>query len=165
MPKAALTAAETTRAADLLAAVDFRKGKGLVPVVVQERRTGGVLMLAYANRQALDKTLRTGLAHYYSRSRRKLWLKGESSGHVQRIEEVRLDCDGDTLLYVVDQKGPACHEGFRSCFFRRADLPAPQAEAARQAGLPAGAAPAGGAWRIVGRRLKSPERIYGGRGG
>ena len=89
---------------------------GLVPVVTQESRSGDVLMVAFANRDALDRTLTTGLAHYYSRSRGVLWQKGETSAHVQRIVEVRLDCDGDTLLYRVEQTGPACHTGARTCF-------------------------------------------------
>ena len=91
---------------------------GLIPVVVQD--VGGeVLMLAYANEEAIRKTLETGYAHYYSRSRNKLWMKGETSGNVQRIVEVRVDCDCDSLLYIVEQKGNACHTGNRSCFFRR----------------------------------------------
>jgi phosphoribosyl-ATP pyrophosphohydrolase/phosphoribosyl-AMP cyclohydrolase len=89
---------------------------GLVPVVAQERRSGDVLMLAYADRDALARTLSTGEAHYYSRSRRGPWRKGETSGHVQRVVEVRLDCDGDAVLYRVDQTGPACHTGERTCF-------------------------------------------------
>ena len=90
---------------------------GLVPVVAQERRSGDVLMLAYADRDALARTLSTGEAHYYSRSRRAPWRKGETSGHVQRVVEVRLDCDGDAVLYRVEQTGPACHTGERTCFF------------------------------------------------
>ena len=89
---------------------------GLVPVVAQEHRSGDVLMVAYANREALEHTLATGFAYYYSRSRRALWKKGETSGHVQRIAEMRLDCDGDTVLYRVDQTGPACHTGAPTCF-------------------------------------------------
>ncbi|HEX2225036.1 MAG TPA: bifunctional phosphoribosyl-AMP cyclohydrolase/phosphoribosyl-ATP diphosphatase HisIE [Thermoanaerobaculia bacterium] len=89
---------------------------GLVPVVAQERRSGDVLMVAYADREALERTLSTGLAHYYSRSRRTLWRKGETSGHEQRVAEIRLDCDGDTVLYRVEQTGPACHTGTRTCF-------------------------------------------------
>lgn len=89
---------------------------GLVPVVAQENRTGDVLMVAYADREALERTARTGFAHYFSRSRRTLWRKGESSGHVQRVREIRLDCDGDTVLYRVEQDGPACHRGTRTCF-------------------------------------------------
>jgi phosphoribosyl-AMP cyclohydrolase len=98
-----------------LSAVKFG-ADGLVPVVTQESRSGDVLMVAYANREALDRTLSTGLAHYFSRSRGRLWQKGETSGHVQRITEVRLDCDGDTVLYRVEQTGPACHTGTRTCF-------------------------------------------------
>jgi phosphoribosyl-ATP pyrophosphohydrolase/phosphoribosyl-AMP cyclohydrolase len=89
---------------------------GLVPVVAQERQSGDVLMLAYADRDALARTLATGEAHYYSRSRQAPWRKGETSGHVQRVVEVRLDCDGDAVLYRVDQTGPACHTGERTCF-------------------------------------------------
>jgi phosphoribosyl-AMP cyclohydrolase / phosphoribosyl-ATP pyrophosphohydrolase len=98
-----------------LSAVKFG-ADGLVPVVTQESRSGDVLMVAYANREALDRTLSTGLAHYFSRSRGKLWQKGETSGHVQRMVEVRLDCDGDAVLYRVEQTGPACHTGTRTCF-------------------------------------------------
>jgi phosphoribosyl-ATP pyrophosphohydrolase/phosphoribosyl-AMP cyclohydrolase len=94
---------------------------GLVPVVAQEVRSGDVLMLAFANREALERTLTTGLAHYYSRSRAALWQKGESSGHLQRVKEVRLDCDGDAVLYRVEQTGPACHTGTRTCFARTVD--------------------------------------------
>ncbi len=102
-----------------IAELDFAKGDGLIPVVAQEAATGQVLMVAYANREAVEKTVQTGLAHYYSRSRQKLWKKGEESGHMQSIKEVRVDCDADTLLYIVDQVGPACHTGEHSCFFRK----------------------------------------------
>ncbi len=98
-----------------LSAVRFG-ADGLVPVVTQESRSGDVLMVAFANRDALDRTLSTGLAHYFSRSRGVLWQKGETSGHVQRVTEVRLDCDGDAVLYRVEQTGPACHTGARTCF-------------------------------------------------
>jgi phosphoribosyl-ATP pyrophosphohydrolase/phosphoribosyl-AMP cyclohydrolase len=98
-----------------LSAVRFG-ADGLVPVVTQESRSGDVLMVAFANRDALDRTLSTGLAHYFSRSRGILWQKGETSGHVQRVTEVRLDCDGDAVLYRVEQTGPACHTGTRTCF-------------------------------------------------
>ncbi len=98
-----------------LSAVRFG-ADGLVPVVTQESRSGDVLMVAFANRDALDRTLTTGLAHYYSRSRGVLWQKGETSTHIQRVVEVRLDCDGDTILYRVEQTGPACHTGTRTCF-------------------------------------------------
>ena len=89
---------------------------GLVPVVAQERRSGDVLMVAYADREALERTVSTGLAHYFSRSRKTLWRTGETSGHEQRVAEIRLDCDGDTVLYRVEQSGPACHTGARTCF-------------------------------------------------
>ena len=98
-----------------LSAVKFG-ADGLVPVVTQESRSGDVLMVAYANREALDRTLSTGLAHYFSRSRGTLWQKGETSKHVQRVTEVRLDCDGDAVLYRVEQTGPACHTGAPTCF-------------------------------------------------
>ena len=89
---------------------------GLVPVVAQESRSGDVLMLAWANREALERSAATGQAHYYSRSRGTLWRKGETSGHRQVIREIRIDCDGDTVLYRVEQTGPACHTGARTCF-------------------------------------------------
>jgi phosphoribosyl-AMP cyclohydrolase / phosphoribosyl-ATP pyrophosphohydrolase len=98
-----------------LSAVRFG-ADGLVPVVTQESRSGDILMLAYANRDALDRTLSTGLAHYYSRSRGTLWQKGETSGQAQRVTEIRLDCDGDAVLYRVEQEGSACHTGTRTCF-------------------------------------------------
>jgi phosphoribosyl-AMP cyclohydrolase / phosphoribosyl-ATP pyrophosphohydrolase len=91
--------------------------RGLVPVVAQDSRTGEVLMLAYANEEAIEKTIESGEAHYYSRSRGELWRKGETSGNTQRVVEVRLDCDGDALLYRVAPRGPACHTGENSCFF------------------------------------------------
>ena len=98
-----------------LSAVRFG-ADGLVPVVAQESRSGDVLMVAFADRDALERTAESGMAHYFSRSRRTLWRKGESSGHVQRVREIRLDCDGDTVLYRVEQHGPACHTGTRTCF-------------------------------------------------
>ena len=91
---------------------------GLVPVIVQEKRTREVLMLAYANAEALELTRSTGYAHYYSRSRQKLWKKGEESGHVQQVCRVLVDCDADTILYEVEQVGAACHTGHTSCFYR-----------------------------------------------
>ncbi len=99
--------------------LDFEKFSGLLPVIAQEQTSGKVLMLAYANLEAVRKTQETGYAHYWSRSRNKLWKKGESSGHVQQITEVLVDCDEDTLLYKVSQTGPACHTGEKSCFFRK----------------------------------------------
>ena len=96
----------------------FRKSE-LIPAVVQEYKTNEVLMLAYMNRESLRKTLETGYTWFYSRSRRKLWNKGETSGHVQRVVRVTADCDNDTLLVVVEQTGPACHTGSKSCFFNK----------------------------------------------
>jgi len=92
---------------------------GLVPVVAQDARTGDVLMVAWANHDALAQTLETGEGHYWSRSRQALWRKGETSGHVQQVTEIRLDCDRDTVLYRVRQTGPACHTGARTCFVSR----------------------------------------------
>ena len=100
--------------------VDFGDD-GLVPAVAQDADSKDVLMLAYVSPAALEATLETGLAHYYSRSREELWQKGQSSGHTQQIEEVRVDCDADTLLYLVEQSGGACHTGRETCFYRRID--------------------------------------------
>lgn len=91
---------------------------GLIPVVVQDFQTSEVLMVAYMNKEALDKSIETGMAHYWSRSRNKLWLKGETSGHFQYIKSISIDCDGDALLIKVEQKGGACHTGNYSCFYR-----------------------------------------------
>ncbi len=110
---------------------------GLAPAVAQSADDGEVLMLAYVDEEALERTLETGEAHYYSRSRDELWHKGESSGHTQEIEEVRVDCDADTLLYLVRQEGGACHTGHRSCFYRTIE---------------------GG---DVGERVFDPEEVYG----
>ena len=98
--------------------LDFKNFSGLLPVIAQDHLSGRVLMLAFANLEAVRKTQETGYAHYWSRSRNTLWKKGESSGHVQQIKEVLVDCDEDTLLYKVSQTGPACHTGANSCFFR-----------------------------------------------
>ena len=94
---------------------------GLIPVVVQDSKTRDVLMVAYANQDAIDLTRKTGFAHYFSRSRRKLWKKGEESGHFQRVSKILVDCDEDCVLYLVEQTGAACHTGYRSCFFRTID--------------------------------------------
>ena len=93
--------------------------KGLIPAVVQEWKTGEVLMVAYMNAESLKRTVESGLTWYWSRSRQKFWQKGETSGNVQRVKDILYDCDQDTLLIKVDQTGPACHTGERSCFFRR----------------------------------------------
>lgn len=97
--------------------LDFDENE-LLPAVAQDAETGEVLMLAYVSPDALAKTQNTGLAHYYSRSRDELWQKGSSSGHIQRVREIRVDCDGDALLYRIEQEGGACHTGHRSCFYR-----------------------------------------------
>jgi phosphoribosyl-AMP cyclohydrolase len=101
---------------NLMQKLDWKKGNGLIPVVTQDAETKAMLMLAYANKEALEKTLSTGFAHYWSRSRGKLWMKGETSGHTQKIVRVVADCDYDALLYIVEQKGPACHTGEATCF-------------------------------------------------
>lgn len=92
---------------------------GLVPVIVQSIKDKDVLMLAYMNKEALIKTLETGRMHYYSRSRKKLWMKGEESGNYQEVRDMYIDCDNDALLFIVEQKGGACHTGHYSCFFRQ----------------------------------------------
>ena len=120
--------------------LDFNKSGGLIPTVVEDAATGEVLMLAYMSEESFRETLRTGLACYYSRSRKELWVKGQTSGHVQKVKEIYLDCDGDTLLLKVEQVGgAACHTGFRSCFFRRY---------------------ADGRWQEVGRPVFDPREVY-----
>lgn len=113
---------------------------GLIPAVAQDEETGDVLMVAYMNREAFEKTLKTGLAHYWSRSRNELWQKGATSGNVQEVQSVRIDCDADTVLLEVIQSGGACHEGYRSCFFREVD---------------------GDNLRITLERVFDPKRVYG----
>jgi len=123
----------------------FEKLGGLIPGIVQDHRTGEVLMLGYLNREALGQTQRTGEVHFFSRSRNRLWKKGETSGHVLRLREIRLDCDADALLLLVEPVGPGvCHEGYRSCFFRRFD--------------------ADGAPRVIAERAFLPVEIYGKQG-
>ena len=120
--------------------IDFDKASGLVPAIAQDADSGQVLMLAWMNREAFDETLRTKRACYYSRSRGRLWRKGEESGHVQEVREVYLDCDADTILLKVRQKGgAACHEGYASCFFRRVD---------------------GDKLQVVGERVFDPKQVY-----
>jgi len=100
--------------------IDFKRGQGLVPAIIQDWKTGEVLMVAYMNADSWAKTLETGKACFWSRSRQKLWLKGETSGHVQMVKEIYLDCDNDALLLKVEQVGgAACHTGYRSCFYRQ----------------------------------------------
>ena len=101
--------------------VDLDFDGGLLPAVAQDADSGEVLMLAYVSPEAVERTRESGLAHYYSRSRDELWQKGATSGHVQHVREVRVDCDGDALLYLVEQEGGACHTGHRSCFYRTVD--------------------------------------------
>jgi phosphoribosyl-AMP cyclohydrolase len=98
--------------------LDFGKMGGLVTAVTVDQDTGDILMVAYMNEEAFQRTLDTGIVHYFSRSRNKLWKKGESSGHVQKVAEIRVDCDLDAVVIRAHQTGPACHEGYRSCFFR-----------------------------------------------
>jgi phosphoribosyl-AMP cyclohydrolase len=120
--------------------IDFDKSGGLVPVIAQDAVTGQVLMMAWMNRDAFEETLRTGRAVYFSRSRNKLWRKGEESGNVQEVREVYIDCDADTVLLKVHQVGgAACHEGYPSCFFRKVEA----------AGL-----------RVVGERVFDPKVVY-----
>lgn len=100
--------------------MDFKFQDGLIPAVIQEKRSGKVLMLGYMNQEAYERTLETGLVTFYSRSRQKLWTKGETSGHTLRVREIRVDCDQDALLVQADLSGPGCcHRGYKSCFFRK----------------------------------------------
>jgi phosphoribosyl-AMP cyclohydrolase len=120
--------------------IDFAKGDGLVPVIVQDYQSRDVLMVAYMNKQAWDKTLKTGKAHYYSRSRKGLWFKGEESGHFQVVKNIFIDCDNDTLLLQVRQIGDAaCHEGYKSCFFRKKTKQD---------------------WKVIAKRVFDPQEVY-----
>ncbi len=102
--------------------LDFNKMGGLAPAIVQDNETGEVLMLAFMNKEAWEATLKTGKATYYSRSRNQLWVKGETSGHVQLVKEIRVDCDDDTVVLKVEQLGgAACHKGYKSCFYRKVE--------------------------------------------
>ena len=116
---------------------------GLIPAIAQQHDTGEVLMMAWMNLEAIDETLATGRVCYYSRSRSRLWRKGETSGQVQHLREMRIDCDGDTLLLLVEQKGPACHTGRASCFYNRID---------------------GDVVEVVSDPLIDPDKLYEGRG-
>ncbi len=138
-----------------LSAIKF-DAEGLVPVVAQESRSGDVLMVAYANQDALRRTQSSGLAHYYSRSRRALWQKGETTGHVQQVRQIRVDCDGDTVLYRVSQTGPACHTGERTCF---ATMVTPDGESAHT-GDDGGHVLSRLAARIAARAATRPEGSY-----
>jgi len=122
--------------------LDFSKGNGLLPAIVQEYDTGDVLMLAYINEEAWNRTLETGEAHFFSRSRNTLWHKGESSGHVQKIKAVYADCDNDTVLFQVEQLGgAACHMGYKSCFHKKINK--------------------NGDVTIEGDKVFDPEKVYG----
>ena len=110
-----------TNPKDLIHVPDFSRGvDGLLPTIAQDKTTGEVLMMAWMNLEAFEETVASGFATYYSRSRKRLWRKGEESGHRQKIFEIRIDCDADCILLIVDQVGAACHEGYSSCFFRKA---------------------------------------------
>jgi phosphoribosyl-AMP cyclohydrolase len=123
--------------------LDFAKSDGLITAVVQDHATGRVLMVGYMNEEAFRKTVETGFVTFYSRSRRKLWLKGESSGHRLILEEMSVDCDGDAVLVQVKALGPGvCHEGYRSCFFRRLE---------------------NGEWKVSEERTYDPAAVYGGK--
>ena len=121
-------------------ALDFKKCGGLIPAIAQDHTTGEVLMLAYMNEQAWQETLRTGQATYWSRSRQELWVKGKTSGNIQLVKEIRIDCDDDTVLFKVEQVGgAACHKGYRSCFFRRVK---------------------GDTVEVIGERVFDPKEVY-----
>lgn len=122
--------------------LDFSKSSdGLIPAIAQDYRTGEVLMLAYLNEEAWNKTLESGIATYWTRSRKKLWIKGESSGNIQKVKEILVDCDLDTVIFKIEQVGgAACHEGYRSCFFRRVE--------------------ADGSLAIHGERVFDPSKVY-----
>lgn len=120
--------------------LDFEKTGGLIPAIAQDYKTGEVLMLAYMNRDSFDETLRSGRATYWSRSRSELWKKGETSGHMQHVKEIRVDCDNDTILLKVDQVGgAACHKGYKSCFFSKVE---------------------GDELKIVESKVFDPEKVY-----
>ncbi len=120
--------------------IDFDKAGGLVAAIAQDHATSEVLMIAWMNREAFDETVRTGRAVYFSRSRGKLWRKGEESGHVQTVKEIFVDCDADAILLKVDQLGgAACHEGYKSCFFRKLEA---------------------GGWQTVADRVFDPAAVY-----
>jgi phosphoribosyl-AMP cyclohydrolase len=115
---------------------------GLIPAIIQEASTGRVLMMAWMNRASIEDTLKTGKTHFWSRSRQKYWMKGESSGHTQQVKDLAFDCDGDTLLIKVEQIGAACHEGYQSCFFRSVEAD-------------------GESFKTTEAQLQTPEQMYG----
>lgn len=114
---------------------------GLIPAIIQDHQTGEVLMMAWMNRESLAKTVETGKTHFFSRSRNKLWLKGESSGHVQHVKSIATDCDKDVVLIKVEQVGAACHDGYYSCFYRQHQ-------------------PDAGDWKVIGTKVFDPESVY-----
>ncbi len=107
------------RTQEIINKIDFQKNKGLIPAIIQDYKTNQVLMLAYMNKESFKKTLETGKTWFWSRERKKLWRKGETSGNIQTVKSIYLDCDDDTLLIQAKQKGMACHKGYKSCFFRK----------------------------------------------
>ena len=122
--------------------LDFSKGEGLLPAVVQDYKSGKILMLAYINEASWKKSLETGEAHFWSRSRQELWHKGGTSGNVQKIKEIYADCDDDTIVFVVEQVGgAACHTGHESCFFKKIDM--------------------NGEVTVVGEKVFDPKKVYG----
>ena len=122
-------------------ALDFGKGHGLLPAIVQDHSSGKVLMLAYITQASWERTLETGEAHYWSRSRREIWHKGGTSGHTQKVKEIYVDCDDDTVLLKVEQKGgAACHTGYESCFYKKIG---PKGEVT-----------------VTGQRVFDPEKVY-----
>ena len=127
---------------DLEAQLKFN-ADGLIPAIIQDAKDGRVLMMAWMNRASLEKTIETRKTWFWSRSRQKFWMKGESSGHVQVVKDLSFDCDGDTVLIQVEQTGAACHEGYQSCFFRSLD---------------------GEGWKVTEAQLETPEQIYGKKG-
>jgi phosphoribosyl-AMP cyclohydrolase len=121
--------------------LDFSKlESGLIPVIAQDHETNQVLMLAFTNKEAVRRSLQTGYAHYFSRSRQKLWKKGETSGHVQEIKSVIIDCDNDSILYKVRQIGAACHKGYYSCFYNEYDE---------------------GEMKLIAKKIFDPDDVYG----
>lgn len=107
---------------ELLSIVDFKKGDGLIPAVIQDYKNGEVLMMAYMNKESLEKTISSGTTWFWSRSRNEFWNKGATSGHYQKVKNILIDCDGDTLLIKVEQVGAACHTGERTCFYREIEI-------------------------------------------
>ena len=120
----------------------FDEATGLIPAIIQEQNSGRVLMMAWMNRASLEKTIATGKTHFWSRSRQKFWMKGETSGHTQSVKDIAFDCDGDTILIQVEQIGAACHEGYKSCFFRSVHQ-------------------GNGGVKITEAQIIAPEQVYG----